>query len=278
MSAGYLSDHSLACRLERAEAAANARFVEARRRLFPESRAEWIEAAGAWAMFDGPDSPCTQTFGLGLFAMPHASDLERIEAFFGDRGAPVLHEISPLADKRLLPLLAARGYRPVELSNVMYLPLAARAPQPPAADLPRARVAAPAEAELWGRTVVRGWSDVFESASLLEPLMRVAVAEEGNVPFLAEIDGRAVAAGALRIHDGVALLSGASTVPEWRRRGAQRALLEARLDYAARAGCALAMIAAEPGSESARNSERRGFRIAYTRIKWRLGDSPPINS
>ena len=32
----------------------------------------------------------------------------------------------------------------------------------------------------------------------------------------------------------------------------------------------LAMMGAAPGSASQRNAERHGFRIAYTRIKWRL--------
>jgi GNAT superfamily N-acetyltransferase len=266
----FLADHSLACRLERAEAVSNARFVEARRRVFPASGAEWIEVAGACAMFDGADSPCTQTFGLGLWQMPEGVDMDRIEMFFADRGAPVLHEVSPLSDKRLLPMLAERGYHPIELSHVMYLPLAALAADPVPADSPRVRVADPGERGLWGRTMVEGWSDVPEVAPVLGPLMRVAVAEPDNVAFLAEIEGRVVAAGALRVHDRVALLAGASTAPAWRRRGAQRALLQTRLEYAAHVGCDLAMIGAEPGSESARNAQRHGFRIAYTRIKWRL--------
>ena len=39
--------------------------------------------------------------------------------------------------------------------------------------------------------------------------------------------------------------------------------------YAAEHGCDLAMMVAEAGSESQRNAERQGFRIAYTRMKWR---------
>ena len=84
----------------------------------------------------------------------------------------------------------------------------------------------------------------------------------------AVLDGAMVAAGVLCIHDGVALLAGASTRPEWRRRGAQTALLAARLRLARRAGCDLAMLCARPGSDSHRNAERRGFMVAYTRIKW----------
>jgi hypothetical protein len=101
-------------------------------------------------------------------------------------------------------------------------------------------------------------------------LSRVSARRPDGLSFLAEIGGEPVATGALSICEGVALLAGASTVPEARRRGAQLALLDARLDYAARQGCDLAMMCAQPGSSSQRNAERQGFRIAYTRIKWRL--------
>ncbi len=61
------SDLKLSQKLERTEARANAHFVVAHAQLDPELGAEWIEVGGAYAMFDGPDSPLTQTFGLGVF-------------------------------------------------------------------------------------------------------------------------------------------------------------------------------------------------------------------
>jgi hypothetical protein len=39
---------------------------------------------------------------------------------------------------------------------------------------------------------------------------------------------------------------------------------------AADMGCDLAMMVTQPGSDSQRNAERNGFRIAYTRTKWEL--------
>ena len=63
----YLTDLSLARRLEYAEARANVAFVEARAADSPGSGATWCEVAGTYAMFDGVESPCTQTFGFGLF-------------------------------------------------------------------------------------------------------------------------------------------------------------------------------------------------------------------
>ena len=88
--------------------------------------------------------------------------------------------------------------------------------------------------------------------------------------FLAEVDGKPGAAGVLSIHDNVALFGGAATVPELRRRGLQTALLHERMRYAFEHGCDLAMMVAVPGSDSQRNAERKGFRIAYTRTKWQL--------
>src|SRR4029079_4324975 len=134
--------------------------------------AGWIEVGGAYAMFDTPDSPCTQTFGFGLFSAPDAEQLATIEGFFEQRGAPVFHEVSPLADKSVLPLLSGRGYWPIELSSVMYLPVEAR--QIVAAEL-GVRVAD--ELDVWSRTLAAGW----EMPGLGE-LMRVSAGREGFVP------------------------------------------------------------------------------------------------
>src|SRR5262249_33954673 len=120
-----LSDLALARRLERAEGEACARFVEARARVLPESKAEWVKAAGTYAIFDTVSSPITQTFGLGLFHKVGSGEMEKIEEFFQKRGAPVIHEVSPLADAGVLALLKRRSYRPVEFSSVMYRPIRA---------------------------------------------------------------------------------------------------------------------------------------------------------
>ena len=270
MVSGIVVDRHLAQRLERAEAQANARFVETRARLMPQSGAQWMEIAGTYAMYDGVRSPCTQTFGLGMFSTPTIEDIETIEAFFRERQASVFHEISPLADKALLPLLNERGYRPVELSSVMFLPLAEIPSEVKEHESLRVHIVGRPERELWVRTAVDGWREYIEIHDLMYDLMYVSAAREDFAAFLVEFDDRPIAAGGLAIHDGIALLAGASTIPEYRRRGAQRALLQSRFQYARQAGCDLAMVCAEPGSASQRNAERQGFRIAYTRIKWGL--------
>jgi GNAT superfamily N-acetyltransferase len=265
------SDIELARRLERAEGRANVEFVEARAKVFPASGAEWIEVAGAYAMFDGVASPLTQTFGLGVFEPATAATLEEIEAFFKRHGASVFHEISPLAEPSLLPLLHERGYHPVELTSMMYRPIA-RGFQfaAPFNERLQVRLIRPDEHELWAQTSVKGWSELTDLLGFMLEISQVSAARANALSFLAELDGRAIGTASLIINDGVALLAGASTIPEGRKQGAQLALLESRLRYAVEQGCDLAVMGAQPGSASQRNAERQGFRIAYTRIKWGL--------
>ena len=113
------ADLALSRRLERAEGRACIDYAEARGRLFPESGAEWMECGGAYAAFDGVESPVTQTFGLGVFEEATEATLDTIEAFFRKHSAPVFHEVSPFAGPAALTLLCNRGYRPIEISSVM---------------------------------------------------------------------------------------------------------------------------------------------------------------
>ena len=88
---------------------------------------------------------------------------------------------------------------------------------------------------------------------------------EGYFNFASWLGGKMVGGGGLLIHEGVAMLNGASTLPGFRRRGAHSALHFARLAHAVDAGCDLARVVTQPGSISQRNAERRGFQVIYTR-------------
>ncbi|MEP7271575.1 MAG: GNAT family N-acetyltransferase [Acidobacteriota bacterium] len=246
-------------------------FVEARAKVDPSIGATWIEVAGAYAMFDGASSPITQTFGLGLFEPVTDVEIQVIESFFQERGAPTIHEVSPLAGVPLLTLLSQRGYQPVELTSVMFRPLSlALTTVTQRNEKIRVRIVETDEHETWAKTATRGWSESNEFAESMTDLMKVFAGRSNGISFLAELEGIPVATGALNTHEGVALMAGASTVPEGRNQGAQNALLQIRLQHAAQDGCDIAMMCAEPGSASQRNAERHGFRIAYTRTKWQL--------
>lgn len=264
------ADLHLARRLEQAEGGANAAFVAARARLEPAVGAARLERTGTFALFDGAESPLTQTFGLGLSGEVSDGELDALEAFFRSRGAPVAHELSPLAGVALAARLVARGYRPVEQSTVLHRPSLLPGDEAGPADI-SVRPVEPDEADRWAEVAAQGWgSEAPELEAFIRGMGRISARAAGVVCFLAEREGRAIATGSLFVGDGVALLAGASTLGPERGRGAQRALLEGRLRHAATRGAHLAMMVAQPGSGSQRNAERRGFRVAYTRTKWQL--------
>lgn len=262
------SDKALSQKLERTEARANADMVVTRAELQPESMAEWIDVAGTYAMFDGVESPLTQTFGLGMFEDATAEHLDKLETFFARHNAPVFHEVSPMTDPSLMQVLGERGYRPVEPTSVMFQPLDTVPDRVVNPEI-TCRVIDKGEADLWARTSADGWATEMPGlADFMFEFGGIGARSKGARPFIAELGGRAIASGALYVYDDVAILAGASTIPEGRRHGAQNALLVARLEYAKAQGCELAMMCAAPGSQSQRNAEKNGFRIAYTRTKW----------
>jgi len=181
-------------------------------------------------------------------------------------------------------LLNARGYQPFEFTSVMYRGLDGREGQEGRDGQEgqerqegdgriTIRRAGPDDAEVYARTAAEGWRE-FGFAEFVHDMARVYAASRGVDVFLAELDGRAIATGVLSIYDGVAHFAGASTVPDGRRRGAQNALLDHRLRFAAERGCDIALMCALPGSGSQRNAERHGFRIAYTRVKFQRRVTP----
>lgn len=262
-----ITDRALARRLERCEGHANAAFVETRARLEPESGACMRAIGDALAMFDGVGSPITQTFGLGLDGAPEAPVLDALEDFFFSRGADVNHETSPLADASLPALLQDRGYRAIEYTSVLVASPASLVVDRVAPGVV-ARPIRGDEVDRWAATSGAGWGETPELAGFIEGFGRVGAQAPNSVPFIAEIDGEAAGAAMMSITDGVALLAGASTIPAFRRRGVQAALLAARIAHAQAAGCELVMMGAAPGSTSQCNAERRGLRMAYTRVKW----------
>jgi hypothetical protein len=171
-----------------------------------------------------------------------------------------------MAPPELLALLSKRGYHPVEQTSMLYRPLPERISA--RTENIVVRQCGDDEVETWADVSARGWAESDEIADFIRSFGRISAASKGATLFTATLDGVPIAAGTLHMRENVALLAGASTVPEARNRGAQHALLAARLNHAVDAGCDLAMMGAAPGSASQRNAERQGFRIAYTRLKW----------
>jgi hypothetical protein len=265
------SNKSLSQKLERTEARANAEFVLSRLKMIPDSNVEWIDVNGTYAMFDGVESPLTQTFGLGLFNELAESDLEIIEHFYNRFSVPVFHEVSPMADPAHIQILTKKGYQPIEMTSILYKRLSKEDAVKTIMDSKiTARKSQEGEENIWASISAEGWStEMPDFRDFMFQFSQISASCLGASSFFANLNDKPISTGLVYIYDDVALLAGDSTITDGRNKGGQNALIDARLSYAADQGCTIAMIVASPGSQSQKNAEKNGFRIAYTRTKWK---------
>jgi len=257
----------LARRIEIAEAQAAAMCAEQMKLLEPGSAGVVEQIAGGYAVYCGPNSPVTQAVGIGLAGPVSAEEFDRLEEFYFSRQEPVRVETCPLADASVLEHYGQRGYRVTEYSNVLVRPVSeTQASRPPAPV--EVRRAGREELDLWTLTVAQGFSENFPVTEEILNVMKMFALGEDTECYLARIDGRVVGGATLALRGNIAGLFGASTLPEFRRRGVQSALLRRRLERAAEANCELAVSLTQPGSASQQNMTRNGFQTLYTRVKF----------
>jgi GNAT superfamily N-acetyltransferase len=254
-------DLSFARRLEMAETLSPAH-VKALQRFAPDATSEII--AGGTAVFGGGVYPANHIVGMWLYGAVTGVDIDRVEAFYRSRGVPCEIVVSPLAHRSLLELLASRGYRITEFNSVLIRRLSQDAMIEPAGGITIERVCEATE-QLWDRVIAKGFA---EFGALPENLFAAFASLPDSLCFLARVDGEPAggATGAIMREAGIAALFGTATLPEFRCRGVQTSLIHRRLWEAAQVGCEYAVVSTLPGGGSQRNMERRGFRVAYTKL------------
>ncbi|MEU8359890.1 GNAT family N-acetyltransferase [Nonomuraea sp. NPDC048882] len=132
-------------------------------------------------------------------------------------------------------------------------------------------------AEEWATMLMRG----FDMADKPLVAMTAAFAALPRVrAYVVRHGGEVIAAAGMYIGGETAQLLGAATLPPYRGRGAQSALLRARISDAIAAGCRV--IFTETGAEtpgthnsSLHNMKRAGFVPLYERVTWVLSTRSP---
>ena len=268
------ADIALAERIERAEASICADFAHA---LRDSSRVLVEPIAGGFAVDAGPRAPMNKVVALGLDETLDDEAIARVEALWRSRREPVRVELAELARPEVGTALTGRGYRLIGFEDVMGLGLIE--PHPAVSEPPAVRglsIERPAHDDVaeWVEVTVNGWMQLdgtgtgpeeSYSRDALEKMMSDFVRPAAVQRYLARLDGAPVAAASVRLYDALAQLCGATTLPAFRRRGIQTALLSARLRDARAAGCDLAVVTTAPGSKSQANARRQGFQQLYAR-------------
>ena len=203
-----------------------------------------------------------RVLGLGLDEPATDEVLDAIERFFA--GITFFVQLAPGAQPPDLEArLAARGY--VRDYAWAKFDRPAEAVPEPSTDL-RLELVGRERGEDVGATFVVGYG-------LPETMVRwfsAVPGRDGWSCFVAYDGTRAAGCGLLFVASGAGWLGGAATLPELRGRGAQTAMLAARIRRAAELGCEVVVTetgeqVADRPSRSYRNIERAGFELRYLR-------------
>lgn len=131
------------------------------------------------------------------------------------------------------------------------------------------RAIGPVEGDAFGRVIIKG----FGLDAALAPWIATLPGREKWICAMAFADGTPVGSGAAYVDGDYAWLGFAATLPEARRRGAQRALIALRLREAAARGATVATVETgerlpDKPSSSFRNILNAGFQETYLRANY----------
>lgn len=261
----------LARRIDAAEARLTESLGTVVAAAFPRAFVERI--GGGVVVFTGPASPMNKMIGVGFEGIPDEQQLRRIEDRFRDRDSSLQAEVSTLADPAFAAYLTTHGYVLQNFENVSGRPITMSDANPATPEEIVVGVGDTTDDE-WLDAAITGFqhpddrgvaADTLPPREVIEESMRPFVGVRGFRRYAARIDGRLAGVASLRMDDRIAQLCGAATLPQFRRRGIQGALLRRRLADAHAAGCELAVLTTQPGSTSQANGHRQGFVLLYPR-------------
>ena len=233
---------------------------------------EWIEVAGGGVGFSGIGSWSNQAVGLGFAGEVTAGDVETIIDFHASRGVQPKVELAPHAHPSCVARLREAGFVINGFEQVLVRRLGAEAAPLPETD-PKIAVDVMNAGDGSARDhFLRVQTFGFRSDETAEPnehdlrLFPRYMLDPRVRAVMAIVDERPAAAALVEIDAPLAQLFGGSTRPTLRGRGAQRALILARLRLAEEAGCTIAATDSQPGGPTERNAIRLGFSAVYTRV------------
>jgi ribosomal protein S18 acetylase RimI-like enzyme len=259
-----VTDALLAQKVEEAEANDWAAFVEALAAMPGNPYGAEVRRYGEVVALSVPGMLRRRLPNRILLAGPgDEAALDEAIAFLQAKGVGVRVDVSPFAQNaKFLHGLAERGLRLTAFQQALYAsPGDIRSS---AGDVCLAETEEEIEWLAWLNPLVfdlRGpdwerWMGDEIRATARHPQWR---------SYIAYIDGERAAGAQIRIEGGVGSLWMAGTLPQFRGRGAQSALIARRAADALAAGCDLLVTQTDVGSISQCNMERAGFRIAYTK-------------
>lgn len=223
----------------------------------------YLDLGGTFAFFGGEGSP--HTLGAGAF---NGEELDRIQRFYRGRTSSWQALVTPFSGVEALQNLLREGAEPESWENVCYRPtseplLAVEMPAPL-----EIREAKSEEVGLWANHCTLAYFGEVDSPAACD-FQRLMEEAPHVRRYMAFWDGKPAAVASLTMGLGIGYLGDMRTLPEYRSRGIQTALIHHRLRVA-EAEADVVFVGTAPGNASYRNVFRMGFQVAYSQLNLRV--------
>ncbi|MBD7937220.1 GNAT family N-acetyltransferase [Cytobacillus sp. Sa5YUA1] len=193
--------------------------------------------------------------------------LDKIIDWYDEKHIPARFEIAPSHYSRsLLKALHKRGFYQTDFHTTLYKQLPDTIK--PVNHAIEIRTLRQDEFQTFADIYIQGFQmpsflleDVAQNNAVLYPLPEWKF-------YLTLVNHEPAGIGVLFCNEKGANLAAAATLPAFRQKGGQSALIQQRMQHAQEIGCKWIAGQASYGSVSQRNMERAGMRVAYTKAIW----------
>jgi hypothetical protein len=206
--------------------------------------------------------------GLGLEQTVTEEDIDNLVQLYHENGVPIGISLCPeIQNEQFIRWLTNRNFSIV--NHWVKMVRDDTPPRPANSDL-RIEPVGPDQAVIAADLIIAG----FELDEMLKPVFSAFIGAKNNHAYIAWEGDTAAAVGILSLVDKIGHLNSAATLPEFRGRGAQGAIMARRIQDGIRLGCKSFITETwDPGGEinhSYNNMLRHGFELAYRRANWVL--------
>lgn len=217
-----------------------------------------------WLVADTLGSWAEYSVGLGMHGPEPEGQLQALIDYYVSRGRVPRIQVPQGADPSWVDSLTSAGFRAYDVDQVLVHELGRALRQhPDSISFTRVNPENPEHLQQWVQAQCQGFRPhQTPSQGAIDIAERVARSPRA-VCLLVFWEGALAATGGVEFYEQSSVLFGGASLPEFRRRGLQSALIDARLDIARAQGADYALIGSEPDGPTERNARRAGFERSH---------------
>lgn len=231
-------------------------YVETGKKIFNEQDWVYQTVDSGTMVFTGVGSPLSQAVSIGYENTKPETIIKKLEEFYFTKKCDINFELDHVFNSRFESMLMRQGFNIVEEGSVYIKD----ADLFDLSDTPGEEITIVDE---WDQsdaasTITRGFTEGVDNANL-DYVFNIYLNMENNKHYYTVINNQIVGGGFIYCHNNWGMLCGASTLPDFRRRGVQTKLIKARVKFAVERGVNTICVITENNSASEKSMLKMGF-------------------